>query len=99
MTQKAQPTLYDNLEDWHRVGRWGEVQKVRDVCILMADSHCCMAETNITLYSNCPPIIKNKITFNNKKKMRSLFLLGPFLSLDLSLDATDKPHKICFNKE
>ena len=31
--------------------------------------------------------------------MRSLFLLGPFLSLDLSLDATDKPHKICFNKE
>ena len=49
MTQKAQPTLYDNLEDWHRVGRWGEVQKVRDVCILMADSHCCMAETNITL--------------------------------------------------
>ena len=49
MTQEAQPTLYDNLEDWYRVGRWGEVQKVRDVCILMADSHCCMAETNITL--------------------------------------------------
>ena len=28
--------------------------------LLMADSHCCMAETNTTLSSNYPPIKKFK---------------------------------------
>ena len=27
----------------------GEIQEGGDICILMADSHCCMAETNTTL--------------------------------------------------
>ena len=26
-----------------------EVQKGMDICMFMADSHCCMAETNIAL--------------------------------------------------
>ena len=41
--------LCDDLEgcDGGRSGK--EVQEGGDICILMADSHCCMAETNTTL--------------------------------------------------
>ena len=35
------------------------------MCIIMADSHCCEAETNTTLYSKFPPIKKLK----KKKKL------------------------------
>ena len=38
---------------------WEEAQEGGDICILIADSHCCTAETNITLKSNYP-LIKNK---------------------------------------
>ena len=38
--------LYDDLERWDR-GR--EVQRGRDICILMADLLCCMAESNTML--------------------------------------------------
>ena len=31
------------------MGSGREVQDGGDICILMADSHCCMAETNRTL--------------------------------------------------
>ena len=41
--------LCDNLEEWDGVEDGGDVQEGGDICILMADSHCCMAETNITL--------------------------------------------------
>ena len=34
-------------------------------CILMADSSCCIAETNTTLWSNYPPI-KNKLKKKNE---------------------------------
>ena len=37
-----------------------EAQQGGNVCILMADSCCCMAETKTILQSNYPPI-KNKI--------------------------------------
>ena len=37
--------LCDNLEGWD--GEMGEDSRGRDICILMADSHCCMAEANI----------------------------------------------------
>ena len=37
-----------------------EAQEGEDVCTLMADSHCCAAETNTTSYSNYSPI-KNKL--------------------------------------
>ena len=53
--------------------RWGaeeggrEVKKGGDLCIPMADSCCCKAETNTVLYSNYPPI-KNKYIFFLKKK-------------------------------
>ena len=30
-------------------GRWREGPEGGDTCILMADSHCCVAETNMTL--------------------------------------------------
>ena len=43
-------------------GSEGEVQEGRDLCVLMADSHCCMAEANTMFESNYPPI-KNKITY------------------------------------
>ena len=33
-------------------------KRAGDIHIPMADSHCCMAETNTTLQSNYPPIKK-----------------------------------------
>ena len=48
--------LCDNLEGWDGgVGR-REVQEGGDLCILMADSRCCTAETLSSNY----PLIKNK---------------------------------------
>ena len=41
--------LCDNLEGWDRMGSGREVQEGGDICILMADSHFCMAEINTTL--------------------------------------------------
>ena len=41
--------LCDNLEGWDGVGGGREVQEGGDISILMADSHCCTAETNTTL--------------------------------------------------
>ena len=41
--------ISDNLEGWGGVGDRREVQDGGDICILVADSHCCMAETKTTL--------------------------------------------------
>ena len=41
--------LCDNLEGWDGVGGGREVQEGGDICILMVDSCCYMAETNTTL--------------------------------------------------
>ena len=44
-----------------------EAQEGGGICILMADSHCCAAETNTTLQSNYIPIYKKEseeLTFN-----------------------------------
>ena len=49
--------LCDNLEGWDGGGEGGS--RGGDICMLMADSHCCTAQTNKTLYRNYPPI-KNK---------------------------------------
>ena len=49
---------------------WGagkEVQEGGDICILTADSCCCMAETNTTFHGNYPPI-KNK--FKKRKESK-----------------------------
>ena len=43
------PVLSDNLEGWDGVEGGREVQEGGDICILIADSHCCRAETNTTL--------------------------------------------------
>ena len=44
---------------WDGVG-WGwEVQEGRDICVLVADSRCCMVEVNTILQSNDPPILKS----------------------------------------
>ena len=38
------------------------------MCIIMADLHCCVAETNTTLASNFPPIKQiNKAMFLNSR--------------------------------
>ena len=37
------------LNCWVLGGGWRETQKGGDMCIIMTDSHCCMAETNTTL--------------------------------------------------
>ena len=52
--------LCDDLEGWDG-GRGGtKSQEGRDICILilLADSHCCMEETNTILQSNYPPFKK-----------------------------------------
>ena len=41
--------LCDNLEGWDGVGDGREVQEGGDIYIPMADSCCCMAESNIML--------------------------------------------------
>ena len=41
--------LCDNLEGRDEIRGWGGVQEGTDIHILMADSCCCMAETNTTL--------------------------------------------------
>ena len=48
-TGSSKPVLRDNLEGWAGVGGRREVQEGGDICILLADSLCFMAETNITL--------------------------------------------------
>ena len=40
------------------MGEGREAQEDGDICIIMADLHCCMEETNTTLASNFPPIKK-----------------------------------------
>ena len=39
-------SLIDGLKN---ASLWREAQEGGDVCIIMADLHCCMAETNTTL--------------------------------------------------
>ena len=41
--------LCDNLEERDGVEDGREFQGGGDICILMADSHCCMAEVNTIL--------------------------------------------------
>ena len=41
-----------------------------DIYILMADLHCCTAETNTALLNNYPPIKKFKKEFQRKKDER-----------------------------
>ena len=59
VTQETQPaTLW-----WPKEVGWGEgreAQEEGNICIIMADSHCWLSETNTTLWSNFPPIKKLK---------------------------------------
>ena len=45
----SNPVPCDNKEGRNRVGGRRVVPEGGDICILMADSCCCMAETNTTL--------------------------------------------------
>ena len=47
---------------------WEEAQEGEDICLLIADSHCCTAEINTTLLSNYPQIKKKK---TKKKKQKT----------------------------
>ena len=49
--------LCDDLQGWDG-GRVAGRLKRKDICIHIADSHCCTTETNATLYSNYTPIKK-----------------------------------------
>ena len=40
--------LCDDLEGKDGVGDGMQAQEAGDICILIADSHCCTTETNIT---------------------------------------------------
>ena len=55
----------NNLDGCNGVGGGKKVQEGGVICILMADSCWCMAETNTVMQSNYPPI-KN---FKKKIKM------------------------------
>ena len=63
--RELSPALCDDLEGWG--GRWGEREPHEggDIRILIADSHCCTAETNNIgeQFSNLE---------NNKKKKRKI---------------------------
>ena len=41
--------LYDDLEVGDGIGGGREAQEGEDICIIMTNLHCCMAETNTTL--------------------------------------------------
>ena len=57
-TGSSNPVLCDNLEMLHGVQGGRKVQVGGAVCIPMANSCWCMAETNTILQSNYPPIKK-----------------------------------------
>ena len=48
--------LCDDLEGWDCWAR-REAQEAGDICVLIADSHYCTAETSMTLPSNYTSII------------------------------------------
>ena len=57
------------------MGRGGrEAEEGGGVCMHMADSCCCIAETNTTLQSNYSPIKNKKLNSFLKKKKK----IGPF---------------------
>ena len=55
------------FEGWDGVGGGREVHEWRNLCVPMADSCWCMAETNTIFKKNYPPI-KNKTELKKKKK-------------------------------
>ena len=59
--------LRNALEEWdeERGGRFNREGIYIYIYIYISDLHCCMAENNATLYSNFPPIKKEK-----KKKIK-----------------------------
>ena len=57
------------------MGRGGrEAEEGGGICMHMADSCCCTAETNTTLQSNYSPIKNKKLNSFQKKKKK----IGPF---------------------
>lgn len=59
----------DNLERWDGEGK--EAQEGGDICVIMTDSRCYMAEPNTMLQSNFQPI--------KKKSLLPWEVLGPLL--------------------
>ena len=57
-------TLCDGPEGWDEAAVETEAQEMGGTCIFIADSRCCMVETNITLQSNYPPTKKKFIIRN-----------------------------------
>ena len=80
-------------------GEGSEVQEGGDVCIHIADSLHCTAETNTTLYSNYTPI-KKKTVKNMRRFTESLGILlweGAMFELsDSSRNLTASTMKLCW---
>ena len=49
VAQELSLVLCDNREGWEAMRGSGEVQEGRDICVLVADSCCCMEEANTIL--------------------------------------------------
>ena len=65
--------LCDHLEGWDREGgREAQERGYGDICIHIADSLCCVAETNAPLQSNYTPIK----TFKKKSTCRTVSECG-----------------------
>ena len=58
------------------VGWEWEVQEGRAICVLVADSRCCMVEVNTILQSNDPPILKSFFKVQ-REKMHELSCFTP----------------------
>ena len=56
--RELNPGLCDNLEGWDGVGDGREVQRRGEICVSVADSCWCMAETSTIWQTNHPPIKK-----------------------------------------
>ena len=69
----------------------GGAQEGRDIYMVMADSHCCMAETNTTMQSNYPPIkinlkiiAKEQNILNESKTIFKFFWQTSFPRINIS---------------
>ena len=75
-----------------------EIQERGDICICVADSLCCIAETDATLKSNCTPVKNKKIKIKmhqkiNKMKQRLEPKERKKLKMDLPFFQKNKIHK------
>ena len=78
--------LFNDLEGWDGLGCGREIQEGGNIRILMTDSFCYVAETNMTLLSNYPHfkkltvLLKAETTFFNNAKLLHFKRLENFIT-------------------